>query len=291
MQKLMTFILGICLLALPISAQQDQKAEVDPKELAQNVAGRAGTAVEKTERLVTWINTNFQWSATDYQKRTVQEIVSRRAGNCAELANVLSALLQATDIRFRWIAEINVQPTSQQRQNTAAGLVAKQGNRMSVFGLNHNDHRWLEVYDEKSQAWFPADPAVGVVGTRAWIATRLGFGERPVSPVPAIASITKTMLVPFVVIAVSSRGGAPTENRSKHYLIDEFDSFYGHKLTKLPSWPEWEKLIGQISPLAASAFAGEVNLHEHAKLIEQLSQVYERLRQEAQARNIVASLK
>jgi len=286
--KLVILLFGICLLALPTQAQQSEQANVDLKQLTRAVAGDSTSTAEKTERLVKWINTNFQWSATDYKSRTVEEIVSRRAGNCAELAGVLAALLKAADLRYRWVAEINIHPRSESRQATAAGFVTTRGKQMSVFGLRHNDHRWLEVYDEKMQSWFPADPAVGVVGTRAWVAARLGFGERPASPVPAIASITKSMITPFVVIALASRSGKLDEDRSRHYLIDEFNAFYGGKLAKLAAWAEWETLIGQLSPLATSAFAGETNLHEHANLIEQLAQVYEKLEKQARERGIVA---
>ena len=52
----------------------------------------------------------FEWSATDYQHRTVEEILVRRAGNCAEQALVLNRLLRALDIDTREIAEINIQP-------------------------------------------------------------------------------------------------------------------------------------------------------------------------------------
>jgi transglutaminase-like putative cysteine protease len=272
-------------LAGPALAQEQPEEEVDLKRLAGEVAGESGSAAETTARLVTWINTTFQWSATDYQKRTMQEIVARRAGNCAELANVLAALLQAKGIRFRWIVEINVQARSPQRQETAAGLVTRQGNRMSVFGLDHNDHVWLEVHDETSKTWVPADPAVGVVGARAWVAARLAFADRPVSPVPAIAGITKTMLVPFAVV-VSRRGGATPEDRSKHYLVDEFDALYGGKLAALPSWPEWQEVVARLAPHAAAAFAGDANLHEQRQLIEQVGQVYEQLKQEARQREL-----
>lgn len=280
--RLVAAALGAALLALPPSptrAQEDPDAPL--AALAREVGGSTGSAEERARRLVRWINTNFDWSYTDYQKRTVEEIVRRRAGNCAELAVVLEAMLGAAGLRSRWIAEINVQPRNEKRQATAAEKVAAGGNRMSVFGLRHNDHRWLEVYDDATKTWFPADPAVGVVGVREWVASRMRFGKRTVSPVPAIAETSREMIVPFVVVALESRGGKPVEDRSRHYLVEEFDAFYGGKLRRLPAWNAWVRDVDRLSPLAAGAFAGTTNLHEHASAIEELAQVYARLGREA----------
>lgn len=285
--KCLCSVFWVCLLVTQTMAQEQSVNNFTT--LAREVAGESGSTFEKTKRLVTWINTTFKWSYTDYQKRTVAEIVARRAGNCAELANVLEALLNAVQIRSRWIAEINVHPYTPRRQKTAEEKVAQWGKHASVFGLRHNDHRWLEVYEESTQTWFPADPAVGVVGTKEWVAARLGFVHRPASPVPEIAAIAQDMIVPFVVIALDARGGKMVENRTQHYLIDEFDLFYQNKTATLNSWQEWQRLITQLSALGASAFAGEVNLHEHGQRIEALAQVYEKLKSEALAQKLVAN--
>ncbi len=285
-KKVFTFLLGLMIFS-QVHAQE--QSTTDLSTVVREVAGESSSTFEKTRRLATWINTTFKWSYTDYQKRTVAEIVARRAGNCAELANVLEALLNAAQIRSRWIAEINLHPHTPARQKTAEEKVAQWGKRASVFGLRHNDHRWLEVFDERTQTWFPADPAVGVVGTQEWVAARLGFANRPASPVPEIAAIAQDMIVPFVVVALDSRGGKVVENRSQHYLIEEFNLFYNKKAATLKSWPQWEKLIGQLSVLGASTFAGEVNLHEHGPLIEQLTQVYEKLKSEALAEKLAAN--
>jgi hypothetical protein len=42
--------------------------------------------------------------------------------------------------------------------------------------------RWLEVFDDQTNSWFPADPAVGVVSNKERIAARMGFKDRPQSP-------------------------------------------------------------------------------------------------------------
>lgn len=254
------------------------------KELVQSVTGNKGTNEEKTRKLVRWINTNFKWSYTDYQKRTVEDIIRRRAGNCAELANVLAFLLKEGNIPFRWASEINIQPRKEDRLKTAMEKVAQNGKSMSVFGLMHNDHVWLEVLNEKDKTWFPADPAVGVVGMKEWVSARMAFNGRTVPVVPEVAEIVKEMFVPIVVIAKETRGGKPIEIRSKYYLIDGFNSFYKNKLTKLPSWREWDREIESISVLGKGAFAGETNLHEHQKEIEEVWQTYEKLKQEGQAK-------
>ncbi len=280
-------VVALFLCAFSQSQDQPQPAKVNLQELADSVAGKTGTAFEKTVRLVSWINTSFQWTYTDYQNRTVEQIVERRAGNCADLAVVLQSLLQSVEIRARWIAEINIQPENLSRQANAEALVKRIGNKGSVFGLMHNDHRWLEVYDEAMQTWFPADPAVGVVGLRGWVLARLGFDSRPVSPIPAVAETTKGMIAPFVVLAMESKAGSPMEDRSAYYLVDGFNRVYGRKLEGLPSWNDWAGGVNRLSSIASSAFKGETNLHASQPLIASLARTYRNLSAEAQARNIV----
>lgn len=276
-------VLILFISASVINAQDEQKANQTQslKELVQSVTENKGSNEEKTRKLVHWVNTNFKWSYTDYQKRTVAEIIERRAGNCAELANVLAALLTEANIPFRWIHEINIQPRSEKRLADAAKLVAEKGNRHSVFGLMHNDHVWLEVRDEKNKSWFPADPAVGVVGIEEWISARMAFAERRKPIVPAVASIVEKMFVPIVVLAKETRSGKPVENRSEYYLIDGFNKFYKKKLSKMPDWKNWGENIKRFLPYGESVFTGGVNLHQHEKEIEQLWQIYEKLRDEA----------
>jgi len=123
---------------------------------ADSAAGQ-GSSFQRTQRLVHWVNDNFTWSATDYQKRTPEQIVARRSGNCAELASVLRMLLDSLHVRSRWVRAINVQPEqTPRRQKTAEEKVAESGNTMSVFGLQHNDHAWLEVWEDAAKAWVVA---------------------------------------------------------------------------------------------------------------------------------------
>ena len=142
---------------LPAQARDSAPPAVDIVRLATSVAGQ-GSALERTGRLVYWINDSLKWSYTDYVRRSPPEILARRQGNCADLASVLHMMLDSLGLRSRWIREINVQPEkTPNRQKTAEGMVVTKGVSYSVFGLQHNDHVWLEVWD--GTGWFPADPA------------------------------------------------------------------------------------------------------------------------------------
>ncbi|HEU4521557.1 MAG TPA: transglutaminase-like domain-containing protein [Thermoanaerobaculia bacterium] len=264
-----------CLIADAQTTSPDRRRDV-----ARTIIGDAVSAEEKVRRLVNWMQSSFTWSVTDYQTRGVDEIIERRAGNCAELTIVLAALLDDVGLQWRWVAELNLQPESLRRQAAAVEQVQRSGKSASVFGLAHNDHRWLEVRDPISGEWFPADPAAGVVGLRQWVRSRLAFGKRDISPVPAIASIMRDMLVPLAVVARPSRRSGIIEDRSKHYVINAFDEAYDQKLRTLSSWPEWNRTIGEVAVLARLAFEGQVNLHEHAVALTHASVVYDKLQGE-----------
>jgi len=253
------------------SEQSDIKTKQETiKEIATSVAGSEGSTRKRVIKLVKWMNQNFKWTSTDYKKRTVGEIIQRRCGNCAEQAKVLMALLKASGIEARWVEEINIQPKSKQRQATAQKLIAEHGSKLSVFGYMHNDHRWLEVYDDTSHTWIPSDPTLGVFGVKEWVRARLGFRERP--------EAAKDMIVPFVVII--RQKGQLVEDRSEHYLIKEFNAYHGNELGKLSAWPQWISAVRELSKLGSAAFAGEINLHEHTMLMTQLEQAYIDLKKE-----------
>jgi len=234
----------------------------DVRALGDSVAGH-GSALHRTRRLVYWINDRYDWSYTDYERRTPEEVIARRAGNCAELASVLHLFLDSLEIRTRWAREINVQPSpSPRRQETAAELVEERGNAYSVFGLQHNDHVWLEVWDDSTAAWFPADPAYGVAGLADWSATRLAMEDRPKPRVEAVEPIAADMLVPFV------------------------QQLYGDEVVTLPSWPGWVAVVRGLAPHARAAFAGEENLHAFTSDIAALKAVYDSLVEEAAERGL-----
>lgn len=280
------------LVALPTSASGQSGAGEQPavpniRVLADSVA-KTGTSFVKTQRLVHWVNDGFTWSATDYQQRTPAQIIARRAGNCADLASVLHMLLDTLGVRSRWIREINVQPApTPRRQQTAADMVESRGKQYSVFGLQHNDHVWLEVWDDSSQSWFPADPAYGVVGLAEWLPARLALNERPKPRVAAVVPIAADMLAPFVVVAGEKRGGPYSTDRTTHYLIDGFgQGLYGGGLTQLPSWQHWVSAVQSLSPRAAAAFGGVENLHAYSDEIARLKATYDALARDAVARGL-----
>lgn len=257
----------IMLFFVTASFAQNREKE-DIKMLAMKIAGERGSTLERARKLVFWMKENFEFVYTDYKQRTVEELIQRRAGNCAEQARVLQSLLKAVDVPARWVAEINIQPKSEQRKASAERMIAEQGARASVFGYMHNDHRWLEVYDDETEAWIPADPSLGIFGIDTWIKVRIGFDERP--------EAIKDMIVPFVVIV--RKDNKIVEDRSEHYLIKGFNAYYGKKLEKSPLWQEWIFLIGKLSAYGSSAFTGEVNLHNYTRLMEQLLKVYNGLK-------------
>ncbi len=282
--------LGLLLLVLLLPAFPARRlSAAAPGEhidtLARRIARDSGDSTERAQRLVTWINTEFNWTATDYQQRTVEQIIDRLGGNCAELSRVLERLLKPTGIRYRWVAEINLQPESPRRQQTAAEKVAQVGPRMSVFGLRHNDHRWLEIFDDQTKQWVPADPSIGIVGVEPWIEFRMGLGDRPQPAVPAVAEIVKDMIVPFAVVVPATKD-TPAENRSDFYLIDAFNNAYDGRLATLPAWSDWVAGVRELSALAAGAFEGKVNLHENSNQIAHLAKTYDALRRQAAARGL-----
>lgn len=225
----------------------------DRGRFAKRVTAGARTDFERAHAVVTWFAEHFDWTATDYQVRTVDEILGRRGGNCNELAQVAQAMMEEIGLPMRRVREINLHVESEARQQTAEQKVAEMGARMSVFGRRHNDHVWIEVQDRETGEWFPADPSLGVVGGEEWLAARLGFGERfTLDPTSA------DMVAPFALFAEDGDGRL-AENRTAHYVIDGFDALYSGRLRRLPAWPDWVRLVDRLDDEALGAFRGEVN--------------------------------
>nr|WP_275976249.1 transglutaminase domain-containing protein [Geothrix oryzisoli] len=234
---------------------------------------RPGAAEARVRALVDHLHQRMPWVATDYRTRSVDEILARGSGNCADHAKVLLDLLKAGGFEARWVREINLQAPSERRQASARAKVAEGGKGFSVFGYQHNDHRWLEVRDPASGAWFPADSSLGVVGGGAWAAARLGFGTRPA----AVAD----MIAPVFVEAVQP--GRPPEPRSEAYLLQAFGAMGGGRIRTLPAWPAWEQAVRALEPHASSAFQGTEDLHAQAGTLAALADAYAALRAQAQA--------
>ena len=264
--------------AQPVSAIIDT-SQLDLNRFAASVIKGAGTDYERAVRLLDWLGHNFKWLATDYKQRTVKEIIDRRGGNCFELATVYMALIKTLGIKYRQIAEINIQPRSERRRENAEALIAKRGFSASVFGAQHNDHRWVEIYDEKSGGWIPADPSVGVIGLEPWLKSRVWFGKRRAID----TSITNDMIVPFAIFTTDSTRRM-LEDRTTYYLVTCFNRLYGSRLSTLPSWGEWVSELGAIGDKCRGAFEGRTNLHLYRAEIAQLASTYAKLRKEFENR-------
>ena len=170
--------------------------------------------------------------------------------------------------------EINIHRESAQRRENARAKIREQGNRMSVFGKRHNDHVWIEVYDEKSGDWYPADPSLGLIGEDQWLRARVGFGKRE-----TLNPLSDDMVVPMGVFATDEKGNF-LEDRTKHYVIEGLDQISGGKLDKLKAWKRWSDGVGFISGKCWGAFSGELNLHDYESQIDSLASAYAALKSE-----------
>lgn len=284
-------LIAMLVIVVPISSStQNVPTQAEPSTidtLAREVASDAVSSLGRARKLVEWINQNFTWNSTDYQQRTPEQIIAQRGGNCAELARVLARLLGPAGVPYRWVSEINIQPYSAQRQKNAEQLVERVGLRGSVFGARHNDHRWLEVYDDTTKTWVPADPALGVTGVQGWIRMRMALEHRPGPAVAATAEIAHSMIVPFVVFVTPREKTDSIENRTEFYVIHQFNAVYEGKLSSLPAWQGWVSGVRRLSGAAIEAFQGRTNLHDSTEEIRRLSETFEQLRKEARERGIV----
>lgn len=272
---LLAFTCGIVKAQQRSSSQNEELyalARTDLKSFAQQVSKDARSELGRAQAIVRWLAQNFEWKATDYQQRTVQEIIQRRGGNCNELAMVALASMKELGIKLRRVHEVNIYTNTPERGVRAHALVAEKGIRYSVFGRHHNDHVWLELYDSAAGEWFPADPSSGLVGTEEWMKGRVWFGKRS-----TLNPITEDMVVPFAIFA-AGEDGKFTVNRTQHYLVDEFDRLYGGQLSKHPAWKQWIDMIDLLDDKVAGAFAGSTNLHDYEAQIDSLATVFEQLR-------------
>ncbi len=260
--------------ARAVTAQDDQLYDVlraDVKAFARQVSKDVTSELGQAQAIVRWLTENFDWRATDYQKRTVQEIIERKGGNCNELAMVALSAMTELDMKMRRVHEVNIHTNAPERGARARQMMKEKGNTCSVVGRRHNDHVWLELYDSATGEWLPADPSSGLVGLEEWMKGRVGFGKRV-----TMNPITEDMIVPFAVFAADAEGKF-TLNRTQHYLVEEFDRMYNGKLHTRPEWKQWTALINLLDDKVAGAFSGEVNLHEYEMQIDTLAEIYEQL--------------
>ena len=248
-------------------------SQINMKQLSSKIIGKATSTTEKVTRIIDWANTNLKWVATDYRKRSAKEIISRGGGNCNEEAVVVLELLNAANVKTRKIREINMQPDSQQRDKDAKQLIQRNGNYYSVFGLCHNDHIWIEFFDDESRSWQPADPTLNLVGLDAWIKARLGFEKRITHKIIA----SQDMLFPFAIFSVDENNEA-TLDRTKSYVVDGFKEIYPNIDANKKYWGQWKRNIDQLSEKGYKAFNAELNLHAYYKDMKRLKQVYYNLK-------------
>lgn len=246
------------------------------KVLGEQITANADTNYGKASTLLSWVSNRLEWVATDYKRRTVSEILERGAGNCYDLAQVYLEMVKAIDIKIRSIAEVNLSRFHPERQVQAEQLVKEKGARYSVFGARHNDHRWLEVYDDISGQWLPVDPTMNVIGVEQWVKTRLGFGKR----ITIDPTITDDMIAPFAVFVTGASSHSMVEDRSRYYMVEQFDKVYNNELSKLPSWSKWVASIGLLSERAKLAMESKENFHLYTNQIAELDVIYRNLKNE-----------
>lgn len=269
-----SFLAGALTLAL---CPWPARAETPIERAAREAVGNAATAADKVRSVISWTHRNLEWTSTDYQERTPEQILARGGGNCYEQAKLVRALLDPAGVRTRLTREINVQPASAQRQRDAEAQVAQVGPRGSVFGERHNDHVWTEYHDSESGEWLPADPTLDIIGVAGWVGARLGFGARPVHDVIPFAD----MLFPMAVVVPLGEGRY--ERRTDRLLVRGFaDHVDG--VAQAPEWPRWARLVRTAEDHLIGALRNEYSLHRDGPLIAELSGVYEALREGSRSR-------
>ncbi len=241
------------------------------ERLARQVAGSQSDALSQCRKLVGWMQAELEWSVTDYQTRTVDNILARRAGNCAEQSRVLTALLTVIGIPSRPIAEINLQLPWVERGQFAEKMVAERGPSASVFGTMHNDHRWLEVRDLATGIWHPADASLGICGDSEWVAARIAFGERPAA--------ARDMIVPIMVLVMGSSNQAQ-DDRTEHYLVDAFQAYLGECGRESRAFADWCRLVRVLAAGGKRAFAGVQSFLEYAEPMQQALDAYRQIQRD-----------
>lgn len=85
-----------------------------------------------------------------------------------------------------------------ERQNFSLHLIETHGDFYSIFGWNHNDHRWLEYYNKQLEKWIPIDTAFGVLGINHWLEKRISFTKESIP--------TTQQIIPFCIVALHTKG-------------------------------------------------------------------------------------
>ncbi len=243
-------------------------------DFAKKITGNETDDFEKAKKILFWLSSNLEWKPTDYVSRTINQIFARNGGNCFELAKVYMAVIKAAGISYRGTAEIMIYPSEASRFANAAEKIRQNGFKSSVFGLQHNDHRWVEIYNPKTNDWEPADPTMAVIGTDDWLRARMSFGERI-----TIDTANSNEMINSVALFVTDNKYEPTESRTKHYLIDRFDIFYKGRLSELATWKDWVEAVNALTEPCKNAFMGKENLHLYQDKRANVARAYQQLKQ------------
>jgi len=255
-------------------------ADLNTRNFAREIVSEEGSNFEKSKRLLDWLSSHFEWTYTDYKTRTVNEIIIRQGGNCFELASVYMELAGKLDIKYRMSAEVNIQPESKRRGEDADQKIKEMGNKASIFGVRHNDHRWVEVYDDQSGQWIPTDPTMDLIGIDQCLKARAWFGKRHTIN----DAFSKDMLFPIGIFVVERNDNSKiVEDRTEYYMITSLNQLYHNKLSKLKSWPIWVDQLTEINNHVRAAFQGKENFHLYSKDINDLAKTYEELKTEYSA--------
>jgi hypothetical protein len=273
-----------CCLLLNFSSGQGtgKEGQIDTTNLdlgrfAKTIVSGVEGNFQKAEKLLNWLSHSFAWTATDYKSRTVNEILYRKGGNCFEMAKVYMALINTLNIDYRPIAEVNIHKTSDERGENSEKKIKESGNRMSVFGRQHNDHRWVEIYDERTGEWIPVDPTMNLIGYGQWEKARAWFGDRHTLN----DEFSGDMIVPIAIFVVDKNDKTlMVEDRTRYYMVSKLDSLYENRLDKLPSWNKWVDGLDRINIHIKKAFLGEENLHNYSTDISELRANYFSLKKE-----------
>ncbi|MCP5064530.1 MAG: transglutaminase domain-containing protein [Ignavibacteriae bacterium] len=257
----------------------DSLLKNDRKAFLHKLTSGLESDSEKAHSIVNWLALNFDWKSTDYKKRNVQQIIERGGGNCNDLAKVATNLMDSAAIKTRKVREINIHIKSDNRQNSAEALVNEKGFKYSVFGMMHNDHVWIEIYNGLANKWIPADPSLGVVGLGNWMECRVTFEKKK-----TLDPGSEDMIVPIAIFA-QDENGKLSINRSEYYLIESFDKIYDNKLSNSTIWKDWSSSIKKIDDECLLAFEGKLNLHLHQAEIKALSVLYEKMKLDFENRN------
>lgn len=205
------------------------------------------------ERVVRWVHETVRFTPDRHD--TYEAVLAERKGNCADHAALVWAMLCAQGIESRFVRELNVQPASPERAASAAR------SRSSLFGLEHNDHTWLEVRSQRR--WIPADSSLGIFGSSEWVRTRLLTG------IPQFG-----MIVPFTIVAYAQQ--RPVD-RTETYLLNEFSSLRP-SVRETSAWPGWKSAIRGVSvsgfeALTRGSAIDTSRVHRVSLAIEELRRV------------------